>query len=98
VTSSHRTQSPKEAQLLKRNDLLEDLWDLDNELREWHQERTAMVNPPEVWDHEVAAKVAERREISDELRGMGCKPWHFNPARDNSWLAIQRVKVSTGTQ
>lgn len=96
--TSSQILSHSEAFLLKRNSMLQELWELDEELRAWHQERVRQEYKPTEWNAEVAERVARRREVSDNLRGMRCKPWHFSPRRDNSWLAIQRAKVSTGTQ
>ena len=77
-----------EAQLLKRNEKLEELWALDKTLRQYHGN--------DAWKADTAARVrmhdwAEHRQnLSDEITQMGAVPWCFNIARDNSWLAGPR--------
>lgn len=81
-----------EAQLLKRNEKLELLWDTDNDLRAMHG--TWMMH------HDVTVKadiqdLAEYRQgLSQEITEMGATPWCFNIDHDNSWLVQARKELS----
>lgn len=89
------TSSPvshTEAQLLKRNEKLEQLWTLDDELRDWHLSGDwKQSDPAEV--EKYTLKMTDRHILHGELHGMGCAAWEFDPAKDNSGLAIQRHRV-----
>lgn len=81
-----------EAQLLKRNELLEDLWAIDNELRDLHAHTR--------WQDCASARqtihdMAEHRQLlSQELVEMGAAPWCFNISEDNSFLVQARKELA----
>jgi hypothetical protein len=85
-----------EAQLLKRNEKLEDLRLIDNELRELHaaqewRECASLRNA-------IGRMANNRQLLSLEITEMGASPWCFNLKRDNSWLAYDRKElVGQGT-
>jgi hypothetical protein len=80
--------SPKAEFLADRNRMLLLLWELDGELREWHDKGAWRY--PNAQD-QIAAhqkKMDERHILHGQLADMDCEPWHFNPDRDNSWLKV----------
>lgn len=83
------TISHPHAQLLKRNEKLEELWALDNSLRDMHAGD---------WrnDVELASTLREmaddREDLAREITQMGAAPWCFNIGRDNAWLVQARTK------
>ncbi|MBB5167170.1 hypothetical protein [Mycobacterium sp. AZCC_0083] len=83
---------PSRAEFLtERNELLELLWELDDELRNWHAGG--------VWRHSGSAaqsaaysdKMTQRHMLAQELKAIGCAPWDFNPFRDNCWLVRPQI-------
>lgn len=73
------------AELLReRNEKLEELWLLDQQLREFTSKRTVVYKETMV----------ERRLLCTELRQLRAAPWTFDPRRDNSWLPSERRRAS----
>jgi hypothetical protein len=88
VTFSHA-----EAQLRKRNEKLDELWELDKYIRTWHGR-----HPDESDDDEDLGDMMEDRFlICMTLTRMGCNPWDFCLECDNSWLA-KNPKASNGSK
>lgn len=83
--------SHKEAQLLKRSEKLEELWKIDEGLREWHASGSWKDDPKDA--HALRTAMDARQELAREVREMGCLPWEFAKTRDNSWLCVQRQRV-----
>lgn len=70
--------SPHASHLAIRNDLLEELWVADHEIR----------TTPK--GNERARMLGARKRLADELRDMGCEPWPFSARMDNTWLMKRR--------
>lgn len=81
-----------EAQLLKRNEKLELLWDTDNHLRAMHG--TWMMHHDTTVKADIADMAEYRQTLSNELVDMGAVPWCFNISFDNSWLVQARKELS----
>lgn len=81
----------KEAQLLKRNEKLEELWCTDEQLREWHA--TSAWSRGQIPSSDVSSLTAHRQQIVTDLKSMGAVTWEFRPTKDNSWLAVQRQRI-----
>ncbi|APQ42163.1 hypothetical protein J4U02_gp057 [Mycobacterium phage Aziz] len=72
--------------LADRNRMLELLWELDQELREWHSSGAWRFDDAQEAIVAHQKKMTERHVLHDQLLGMNCRPWHFDPKRDNCWL------------
>lgn len=79
--------SHPEAQLLKRNEKLEELWEMDEEIRYCRANGTLTRG-------QQRDAMTERQIIAQELKEMGVVPWEWHPDRDNSWLVMLRSGVT----
>lgn len=86
-----------EAQLLKRNEKLELLWTLDEDIRVWHADGAWKSSGAAEQSAAYSQKMTDRHILATELSQMGVAPWDFHPDRDNSWLCVQRQRVSNGS-
>lgn len=78
----------REAQLLKRNEKLEELWELDCEIRKYHSDGEWKVSPAA--ETYLKNLIEQRHACAAEVLGLGATPWDFHPTRDNSWLVTPR--------
>lgn len=80
--------------LRERNELLELLWELDNELRNWRASGAWRLADQAAVTQAQLEKVDKRQLLARELHNeYNCQPWHFNPDRDNCWLVRPQVLV-----
>lgn len=82
--------------LASRTAKLERLWQLDEELRAWH-DSGAWKNPIATDMQANLDKMTERQRVHSELRQMNCEAWEFDPKSDTSGLVVQRQRVPVGS-
>lgn len=85
--------SHTEAMLGVRNELLEELWDLDVEIRNRHNSGAWKRGGKQTVEYNEM--IEERHRLADELKEMGVVPWTFHPKHDNSWLVVQRGRLAS---
>jgi hypothetical protein len=84
----------KAEKLAKRNELLEELWQIDEWLRRYHASHVFQHgSEPYPQDPELIQKRERRDRLMDDIRELGGDPWHFDPFIDKSWLVVQRQRV-----